>query len=111
MKPKNSCSSCGNHRMLKIVASVACGSCGRVMSVKSDKHGVNNALKLARALGCVDSAPGKMWVIDQMVRALTDDGYREWVREFEDGPDGPKTHQWDAGALYLDRDPKVRVGP
>lgn len=37
------------------------------------------------------------WVIDQVVRALTGDGYAEWVRAAQDGEDGPDTYPWDVG--------------
>ena len=38
-----------------------------------------------------------MWVIDQMVRALTGDGYEAWVKLQKDGEDGPNTYDWDEG--------------
>jgi hypothetical protein len=58
--------------------------------------------RIAKALGWAmygsfDGEHHKMWAIDQMVRALTGDGYDEWVRQFEDGEDGPKTYEWDTG--------------
>lgn len=51
----------------------------------------------ASLFGTTDGAHHKMWVIDQMVRALTGDVYVDWVRAFEDGEDGPHTYEWDQG--------------
>jgi len=55
------------------------------------------ALSVARSCGGIDGAHHKMWVIDQMVRALTGDGYDEWARAQRDGEDGPDTYAWDEG--------------
>lgn len=43
--------------------------------------------------GIFDGAHHKMWVIDQMVRALTGDDYEQWVSDFEQ--DGQ--FEWDVG--------------
>ena len=55
------------------------------------------ALNIAFDYGQIDGAHHKTWVIDQMVRALTGDGYDEWVANFRDGEDGPDTYSWDDG--------------
>ena len=78
------------------------------------------ALAIADAYGSVDGGHHKMWVIDQMVRALTscpivvkmatydgkpysyeDQGesaeYLAWVIAFCAGEDGPQTYAWDVG--------------
>ena len=55
------------------------------------------ALRIAGGYGCIDGAHHKMWVIDQMVRALTHNKYDQWVSEYENGEDGPKTYIWDTG--------------
>lgn len=60
------------------------------------EDGVEKALKLA-IYGMDDGAHHKMWVIDQMVRALTGLEYEEWVRQIQDGEDGPETYWWDEG--------------
>lgn len=80
---------------------------------------VLKALDIACKSAGVDGEHHKQWVIDQMIRALTNcpmiqrkalnaqgkqydylaqgesDEYMEWVANFEDGDDGPKT--WDIG--------------
>lgn len=57
---------------------------------------IEKALDVAH-YGLNDGGHHKMWVIDQMVRALTGDMYEDWIRELEDGEDGPKTYEWDTG--------------
>lgn len=63
---------------------------------------MTDAEKIAKALemaeyGGIDGSHHKMWVIDQMVRALTGEAYPAWVAEFKDGEDGPETYSWDEG--------------
>lgn len=79
------------------------------------------ALDIATRYAGIDGARHKMWVIDQMIRALTDcpvaardavdcNGvaysyeaqgesveYLEFLREYSEGEDGPSTYQWDTG--------------
>jgi len=68
--------------------------------VESEEGGVmdvERAIDIAQQYGAIDGDHHKMWVIDQMVRALTGDGYEEWVTKFRDGEDGPDTYAWDGG--------------
>lgn len=58
---------------------------------------VSAALKLAYDYGQDDGVHHKTWVIDQMVRALTGDGYETWVQVYRAGEDGPETYEWDEG--------------
>ena len=62
-----------------------------------EKEPVQAALEIAFRFGGIDGEHHKAWVIDQMVRALTGDGYVEWVKEACDGEDGPETYEWDEG--------------
>ena len=55
------------------------------------------ALDIAMRYGSIDGAHHKMWVIDQMVRSLTQTGYPEWVASHNAGEDGPNTYEWDEG--------------
>lgn len=61
---------------------------------------IAKALEIAKG-GMTDGAHHKMWVIDQMVRALHEDRveYVRWVKELEAGEDGPKTYEWDEGIV------------
>ena len=58
---------------------------------------VNKALELARRFGGIDGDHHKAWVIDQMVRALTGDGYDAFVTAAKSGEDGPDTYEWNVG--------------
>ncbi len=55
------------------------------------------ALDFANRYGGTDGGHHKMWVIDQMIRALTGEGYEDWVAEFCAGDDGPHTYSWSVG--------------
>lgn len=57
---------------------------------------IKDALEVAE-FGGIDGGHHKMWVIDQMVRALTGPDYGAWVAAFKDGEDGPDTYEWDEG--------------
>lgn len=65
------------------------------MSEEEEK--IQRALELAFTFGGIDGGHHKMWVIDQMVRALTEDNYDEWVRIYQEGEDGPNTYEWEEG--------------
>lgn len=82
---------------------------------------VDKAIDFAVRYGGIDGDHHKAWVIDQMVRALTDcpvveeaaidvngvpytyeaqgesDAYKKLVAESCDGADGPQTYTWDCG--------------
>lgn len=66
------------------------------------------ALEVAASYGGIAGDHHKMWVIDQMVRALTGcpivgDSYGEsplyvrFVLLYNDGEDGPETYAWEEG--------------
>lgn len=63
----------------------------------TDKEKIETALETAMRYGSIDGAHHKMWVIDQIVRILSGEGYDEWVKQFKDGKDGPDTYEWDEG--------------
>jgi len=60
---------------------------------------IEETLKIAVQYGGIDGSHHKMWVIDQMVRALCGDKktYDELVVNACDGDDGPNTYEWDVG--------------
>jgi len=62
----------------------------------TDAEKIEQALTMAH-YGTDDGAHHKMWVIDQMVRALTGDGYEAWVKEHKAGEDGSETYEWENG--------------
>ena len=57
----------------------------------------DKALLVAMRYGQANGVREKAWVIDQMVRALTGDGYTKWVANFRRGENGPDTYMWDQG--------------
>lgn len=57
---------------------------------------IEKALSYAWRYGQIDGDHHKMWVIDQMVRALLGEDYYEWVRTYET-PDGIDYWEWDVG--------------
>lgn len=59
--------------------------------------GVVEALDLIFLYGGIDGAHHKQWVLDQVARKLTGDGYRAWVAAHNAGEDGPNTYEWDEG--------------
>ena len=68
-----------------------------------DNEKVENALSIAD-WGSIDGDHHTMWVIDQMVRALTGctsdtetQEYEDWVADFNNGEEGPNTYEWDTG--------------
>lgn len=63
----------------------------------NDQEKIQKALDIALQFGGIDGAHHKDWVIDQMVRALTQEQYQDWVRRACDGPDGPQTYNWEEG--------------
>jgi hypothetical protein len=63
----------------------------------TDAEKIKYALALALEFGSCDGAHHKMWVIDQMVRILADDGYEALVTEAKAGEGGPDTYDWDCG--------------
>lgn len=88
---------------------------------RDDAHLIAVALKIAQDHGQTDSAHNKAWVIDQMVRALTDcpmvtkwgtnahgasypyqargesEAYRRFIATHNNGDEGPDTYSWDEG--------------
>lgn len=64
--------------------------------VKALQLKIEDTLKIAED-GATDGGHHKMWVIDQMVRSLTGAKYDDWVKQFEDGDEGPETYAWDVG--------------
>ena len=85
------------------------------------KKRIRNALEIANKYAGCGGDHHRMWVIDQMVRALTDcpiiqksgisyqgepytfesmgesQEYLDWVKNYQTGVDGPVTYSWDTG--------------
>lgn len=57
------------------------------------------ALDVIYSYGGIDGAHHKQWVLDQVVRILTetDEGYLDWVAEFESDGEASDAYAWDEG--------------
>jgi hypothetical protein len=65
---------------------------------KSPQKRIDKALELMFRYSQIDGGHHKAWVIDQVVRILTGDGYEEWVKEYcYDEESGQKEYEWDEG--------------
>ena len=59
---------------------------------------INKALQLAFDWGQVDGDHHKMWVIDQMARALLGVEYAQWVEAYQEfDEEGEPQYFWDEG--------------
>lgn len=65
--------------------------------IKPSQKATLAALDMAVKYGGIDGAHHKLWVIDQMVRALAGKHYDALVAEARAGEDGPETYSWDVG--------------
>lgn len=88
------------------------------MTRESDR--INSALGIITQYGGIDGDHQKQWVLDQVVRILTDcpdehkvsihngkeypytvlgesPEYKAWVTFYQEGEDGPETYSWDEG--------------
>jgi hypothetical protein len=54
-----------------------------ISNEESDSDRIEKALEVAFRCGQIDGDHHKLWVIDQMVRALTGNGYDAWVKEYQ----------------------------
>lgn len=73
------------------------GAPGPAARAVAGKLSADEALKCAFRFAQTDGAHHKAWVIDQMVRSLTGDGYAAFVKDYCNGEDGPGTYEWDEG--------------
>lgn len=60
---------------------------------ETDAERIELALGVIERFGQTDGDHHKAWVIDQVTRALTGDGYEQWVADYCDD----ETHEWDEG--------------
>ena len=77
-------------------AYIDCDDCGELKLLSNQVEKQKKALDFIAEWGGIDGGHHKQWVLDQLVRILTDD-YDKWVAEWQDGEDGPETYLWDEG--------------
>ena len=61
-----------------------------------DHTRILGALNLITQYGGIDGDHHKQWLLDQIVHTLADN-YADWVRDYQDGEDGPGTYIWETG--------------
>lgn len=63
------------------------------------KERIEKALSYAWSYGQIDGSHHKMWVIDQMVKALcgTQEEYENWVKTYETPLSDEEYYIWDTG--------------
>lgn len=54
-------------------------------------------LDLISEYGGIDGSHHKQWLLDQIVKIITEENYNKWVAIYQDGEDGPETYEWDVG--------------
>ena len=54
-------------------------------------------LNLIEEWGGIDGGHHKQWLLNEIVKTITKDGYEQWIKIYEDGEDGPETYEWDTG--------------
>ena len=60
---------------------------------KTTRH----VLDLIEEWGGIGGSHHKQWLLNEIVKIITKDGYQKWVEKYEDGEDGPNTYEWDPG--------------
>lgn len=62
-----------------------------------EQRRIRAALDVIENYAGIDGGHHKQWVIDQVVRHLVGPEYYAWVRDWQDGEDGPETYIWEEG--------------
>lgn len=66
--------------------------------MSKEKTPTEKALTIAFDCGQIDGDHSKMWVIDQMVRALLGDDYQKEIDRYEDvDENGHREYEWNCG--------------
>lgn len=69
-----------------------------VLSMLKEKDAdIKKVLELIFQYGQIDGDHHKAWVIDQIVRILTGDKYKEWVKEYTYDEETGECYSWNKG--------------
>lgn len=69
-----------------------------VLSMLKEKDSdIEKVLELIFQYGQIDGDHHKAWVIDQIVRILTGDKYKEWVKEYTYDEETGECYSWNKG--------------
>lgn len=69
----------------------------KALAASSPQERIDKALDIINQYSQIDGAHHKAWTIDQVVRALTEGEYDDFVGNHCAGEDGPDTYDWDKG--------------
>jgi hypothetical protein len=60
---------------------------------------IKEALEIAWTYATIDGCHHKMWVINQMVKALcgSEEEYRKWIEAYETPAEDGSRYEWDVG--------------
>ncbi len=64
---------------------------------EKEKEKNNNVLGLIFEYGQTDGEHHKAWVIDQIVRIITENNYDKWVQHYEYDEETDEDYFWDVG--------------
>lgn len=64
---------------------------------EKEKEKNNNVLVLIFEYGQTDGEHHKAWVIDQIVRIITENNYDKWVQHYEYDEETDENYFWDVG--------------
>ena len=68
------------------------------MNTEQLRKRIASALEIARDFGQINGDHHRLWVIDQMVRALTGDAYERWVLAVSSNLHDPsEPYGWETG--------------
>lgn len=65
--------------------------------LKEKDEKIEKVLELIFQYGQIDGGHHKAWVIDQIVRILTGDKYKEWVKEYTYDEETGECYSWNKG--------------
>lgn len=81
-----------NHSLAEKDTEIADGSCPICLYEKN-----KSAIDLIMRYGGIDGSHHKQWLLDQVLRVLSENNYDNLIKEYCDGEDGEFTYSWDEG--------------
>lgn len=65
--------------------------------IQKQEEKINKVLEIAFQYGQIDGDHHKTWVIDQIVRNLTGNDYKEWIKHYEYDEETGEEYTWNKG--------------
>lgn len=60
-------------------------------------HKIMKVVEIIEQYGGIEGDHHRAWVLDQVVRTITDEYYEDWVKSYNQGEEGPNSYAWDKG--------------